>query len=38
MKYWSIGNENYGDWEMGAKNLSEWGRFVKESAENDEAG
>ncbi|WP_372661162.1 alpha-L-arabinofuranosidase C-terminal domain-containing protein [Cohnella sp.] len=32
VKYWSIGNENYGDWEMGAKNLREWGRFVKESA------
>ncbi|WP_226037734.1 alpha-L-arabinofuranosidase C-terminal domain-containing protein [Aquibacillus saliphilus] len=32
VKYWSIGNENYGDWEMGAKDLKEWGRFVRESA------
>ncbi len=30
--YWSIGNENYGDWEMGAKTAAEWGRFVAESA------
>ncbi len=30
--YWSIGNENYGDWEMGAKTAAEWGRFVVESA------
>ncbi|MDI9547856.1 MAG: alpha-L-arabinofuranosidase C-terminal domain-containing protein [Chloroflexota bacterium] len=30
--YWSIGNENYGDWEMGAKTSAEWGRFVAESA------
>ncbi|WP_100408075.1 alpha-L-arabinofuranosidase C-terminal domain-containing protein [Bacillus solitudinis] len=32
VKYWSIGNENYGDWEIGAKSLNEWGRFVAESA------
>lgn len=32
VKYWSIGNENYGAWEMGAKTASEWGRFVAESA------
>ena len=32
MRYWSIGNENYGDWEMGAKTADEWGRFVAESA------
>ncbi|TCN21201.1 alpha-L-arabinofuranosidase C-terminal domain-containing protein [Mesobacillus foraminis] len=32
VKYWSIGNENYGDWEMGAKDVKEWGRFVRESA------
>jgi alpha-L-arabinofuranosidase len=30
--YWSIGNENYGDWEIGAKTMVEWGRFVAESA------
>jgi alpha-L-arabinofuranosidase len=30
--YWSIGNENYGSWEMGAKTAQEWGRFVTESA------
>ena len=30
--YWSIGNENYGDWEMGAKTAEEWGPFVAESA------
>jgi alpha-N-arabinofuranosidase len=32
VKYWSIGNENYGNWEMGAKTRDEWGRFVVESA------
>ncbi len=32
IKYWSIGNENYGSWEIGAKNANEWGAFVKESA------
>jgi alpha-L-arabinofuranosidase len=32
VRYWSIGNENYGDWEMGAKTAAEWGRFVAESA------
>jgi alpha-N-arabinofuranosidase len=32
VKYWSIGNENYGTWEMGAKSADEWGRFVLESA------
>lgn len=30
--YWSIGNENYGDWEMGAKTKQEWPNFVLESA------
>jgi alpha-L-arabinofuranosidase len=30
--YWSIGNENYGAWEMGAKTAGEWGRLVVESA------
>ena len=32
VRYWSIGNENYGDWEMGAKTADEWGHFVAESA------
>ncbi len=32
VRYWSIGNENYGDWEMGAKDAEEWGRLVLESA------
>ncbi len=32
VRYWSIGNENYGDWEMGAKTAADWGRFVAESA------
>ena len=32
VKYWSIGNENYGSWEMGAKESAEWSRFVTESA------
>ena len=32
VKYWSIGNENYGNWEIGAKSSEEWWRLVKESA------
>jgi alpha-L-arabinofuranosidase len=32
VRYWSIGNENYGAWEIGAKTADEWGRFVAESA------
>ena len=32
VKYWSIGNENYGWWELGAKGAGEWGRLVLESA------
>jgi len=32
VRYWSIGNENYGAWEMGAKTVDEWGSFVAESA------
>lgn len=32
VKYWSIGNENYGAWEIGAKSAGEWGRLVAESA------
>lgn len=30
--YWSIGNENYGAWEIGAKSADEWGRLVREAA------
>ena len=30
--YWSIGNENYGGWEMGAKTADEWARYAHESA------
>jgi len=32
VKYWSIGNENWGDWEMGSKDSEEWGNLVRESA------
>lgn len=32
VKYWSIGNENYGSWEIGAKSASGWGELVRESA------
>lgn len=32
VRYWSIGNENYGGWELGAKTVDEWGRLVLESA------
>ncbi|MBQ9119696.1 MAG: alpha-N-arabinofuranosidase [Lachnospiraceae bacterium] len=32
VKYWSIGNENYGPWEIGAKVSDEWGRLVREAA------
>ena len=32
VKYWSIGNENWGGHEMGAKTVDEWGVFVRESA------
>ena len=32
VRYWSIGNENYFDFELGAKKPAEWGRFVRESA------
>lgn len=32
VKYWSIGNENYGSWELGAKTVAEWGPMVRESA------
>lgn len=32
VKYWSVGNENWGSWELGAKVVGEWGRLVLESA------
>ena len=32
VKYWSVGNENYGSWELGAKTVQEWGPLVRESA------
>jgi alpha-N-arabinofuranosidase len=32
VRYWSVGNENYGDWEMGAKTSKQWAPFVAESA------
>ena len=32
VQYWSVGNENYGAWEIGAKTVAEWGEMVRESA------
>lgn len=32
VKYWSVGNENWGKHEIGAKTVEEWGPFVRESA------
>ena len=32
VRFWSIGNENYGGWEMGAKTADEWSRLVLEAA------
>ena len=32
IKYWSIGNENWAEHEMGSKDADEWGRLVRESA------
>ena len=32
VKYWSVGNENWGGHEIGAKDTAEWGRLVRESA------
>jgi len=32
VKYWSIGNENYGAWEIGAKTATEWSYLVREAA------
>ncbi|MEG1525767.1 MAG: alpha-L-arabinofuranosidase C-terminal domain-containing protein [Clostridia bacterium] len=32
VRYWSIGNENYGGWEIGAKDAIAWGRKVLEAS------
>ena len=32
VKYWSVGNENYGYWELGAKTVDEWGPLVREAS------
>ncbi|MBQ6118919.1 MAG: alpha-N-arabinofuranosidase [Clostridia bacterium] len=32
VRYWSIGNENWGGHEIGAKAAEEWGRLVREAA------
>lgn len=32
VRYWSIGNENWGSWEMGSKSMDEWSRYVTEAA------
>ena len=32
VKYWSVGNENWGSHEIGAKSTEEWGRLVAESS------
>jgi len=32
VRYFSVGNENYGSWEIGAKERHEWARLVTESA------
>lgn len=32
VKYWSIGNENWGGHELGARTITEWGPMVRESA------
>lgn len=32
VKYWSIGNENWGGHEIGSKDAAEWSRLVRESA------
>lgn len=32
VKYWSIGNENWGGHEIGSKDAEEWSRLVRESA------
>ena len=32
VRYWSIGNENYGAWEVGAKSPEEFAAYVRETA------
>ena len=32
VQYWSVGNENWGGHEMGAKTVEEWGPLVRESS------
>jgi len=32
VRFWGIGNESYGDWQIGAKTIAEWGPYVAESA------
>lgn len=32
VKYWSIGNDNYGSWELGGHTAELWGPMVRESA------
>ena len=32
VKYWSVGNENWGRHELGARTVQEWGPMVRESA------
>jgi alpha-N-arabinofuranosidase len=32
VKYWSIGNENYGPWEIGRKDADQWGPLVDQCA------
>lgn len=32
VKYWSVGNENWGAHELGARTVQEWGPLVRESA------
>lgn len=32
VKYWSIGNENYGPWEIGRKDADKWGPLVDQCA------
>jgi alpha-L-arabinofuranosidase len=32
VKFWSVGNENWGAHEIGAKTIAEWGGFVRESS------
>ncbi|MEN6308256.1 MAG: carbohydrate binding domain-containing protein, partial [Anaerohalosphaeraceae bacterium] len=33
VRYWSIGNENWGGWEIGASTPDKWGPLVRRSAE-----